>query len=210
MSNTVMYPARYWIPHVSVVSRAALLFRPVLLVPHVPLVIWHIVRLAAGGLGAWVAGVTTGRSPIGLWRMNDRSMRYLVRLTAWCIVLTDMRPPWTGRVSHLHTIRVHHEHPSAVRRARVFFRLHLAQPYLLWALPYTIGFAAWHAVGLLVMLFTARRHAWIMSPAEEWLVSVARVAAWLVVLVDEYPPYNGVQPAEVDAWFHERHQVAER
>lgn len=205
MSSTVMYPARYWIPHVSVVSRAALLLRPLLLVPHVPLVLWHLVRLGVGGFAAWAAGAATGHVPIGLWRMHDRSLRYLVRVTAWCMVLTDVRPPWTGRVSHLHTIRVHHEHAPAVRRGRVFFRLFLSQPYVLWALPYTIGFAAWHAVGVLVMLITGRRQVWIMSAAEEWLVYVARVAAWMVVVVDEYPPYNGVQPAEVGAWFHERH-----
>lgn len=202
-----MYPARYWIPHVHVVSRAALLLRPVLLLPHVPLVLWHLVRLVTGGFVAWATGVTSGRIPIGLWRMHDRSLRYLVRVAAWCMVLTDVRPPWSGHASHLHTIRVHHEYPDVVGRGRVFLRLFLLQPYVLWALPYTIGFAVWHAVGSLVMLVTARRYAWIMSAAEEWLVHVARVAAWMVVLVDEYPPYNGVQPAEVGAWFHERHPV---
>lgn len=201
-----MYPARYWIPHIGAMSRLLLLLRPVQLLPHVPFLVMHVARLVAGGMVAWLLGSLLGRIPSAVWRMNDSSLRYLVRLMAWCTMLTDVPPPFSGRASHLHTIRVHHERPDAVHRGRVLFRPFLLQPYVLCALPFTFGAAAWLVLAFPVLLITGRRQAWFASAIEEWLVYTARVAAWAVVLVDEYPPYNGVQPAEVDAWFHE-HRV---
>ncbi len=202
-----MFPARYCISHVITVSRAGIVFRAILIIPHLPVILLRVAGLALGSIAGWPTCVVMGSMPVSIWHMQDRAIRYLVRVTAWLFFLTDVRPPFSGRAVRLHAVKVHHDKPDAWGRPAALFRPFLLLPYLIWALPYTLGVACVTAVSLPVMLVTGRRPMWLIAAGEEWLVYMARVLAWACLVVDEYPPYNGVQPASIHAWFHDAQQA---
>ncbi|MDT8324941.1 MAG: DUF4389 domain-containing protein, partial [Bacteroidota bacterium] len=174
-------------------SRLVLLFRPLLLVPHLFWGLCYHLAASVVQLCSFVAIVITGRHPRGLWRFLQGYLRYRSRLGAYLLVLADHYPPFGGGEG-AHPVRVHVDFPPRLSRASVFFRLLLMLPHLFYA----IGFA--FVVGLVqffqfwTVLLLGRMAAWQFDIVHAWLIYVARIDAYMLLLVDEYPPFNGQQP----------------
>jgi len=188
-----MYPALFLAPQPAVSSRLLLLFRPLLLLPHM---FWALLYGLAAMLmqfcSFW-AIMFTGRHPRALWRFLEGYMRYRTRLSAYAMLLSDRYPPFGG-TGDGYPVRMHIEYPVRLSRAAVLFRILLLFPHMF----YGIGFA--FVVGLVqllqfwTVLLLGRMASWQYDWIHSWFIYSSRIDAYFLYLVDEYPPFNGQQP----------------
>ncbi len=87
---TVVYPERS-----SRLLMFFLLFKPLLLLPHV--IVMYVLSLVAGVvlIIAWFAVVILGRYPKGMWDFMVGFTRWQTRVNAWMLGLTDRYPPFS-------------------------------------------------------------------------------------------------------------------
>jgi hypothetical protein len=92
---------------------------------------------------------------------------------------------------------VYDQSPPVKRsRVTVFFRALLAIPHLIWLTLYGLGayiaaFCAW-----LVLLFTAKFPQGLYDFLAGYLRYTGRVCAYLLLIVDDYPPFDGGEHSE--------------
>ncbi|MBE0643321.1 MAG: DUF4389 domain-containing protein [Bacteroidetes bacterium] len=196
-----MYPAIFLLLRPDRSSRLLLIFRPLLAFPHL---FWGMLYGMAAGfvqfLSFW-AIIFTGRHPQGLWNVLERYFRYTSRLQAWSMYLTDAYPPFSGSAEKSHPIGVRVEYPARMSRATVFFRMLVLFPHYFYfigaAFVYMfVQFLTWWTI-----LFLGRMTDWQFTQISAFFVYVSRIGAYALFLVDEYPPFNGVQPRAADERF---------
>lgn len=194
-------------------NRLTVAFRPILALPHLLLVggpvavvltcsssgDGHVERSwgAGGALGAvaavcaliaWFAIVFTGRSPAGLARLSRFYLRWRVRATTYVALFRDEYPPFGDEPYPAEL-----ELPVAVEpreRLGVAFRPILVVPHLIaiWALGFAWAITtivAWFAI-----LFTGRYPRALGAFGLGVFRWTTRVEAYLLLLVDEYPPFT--------------------
>ncbi len=143
---------------------------------------------AVCALIAWFAIIFTGRSPEGLARLEAFYLRWRVRAVAYVALFRDEYPPF-GDESYPAEIEL----PALVEprdRLTVGFRPILAIPQLfcIWALGFAWGITtivAWFAI-----LFTGRYPRALYDFGLGCFRWTVRVEAYLLLLVDEYPPFT--------------------
>ncbi len=196
-----MYPAIFQLPRPERSRRLFLIFRPLLAIPHM---VWAMLYGFVAGiiqfLSFW-AIIFSGRHPKGLWSFLADYFRYSWRLQAWSMYLTDEYPPFDGNADRNYPIGVRLEHPSRMSRATVFFRLLILLPHGFYfigaAFVYMIvQFLTWWTI-----LFLGRMAEWQFAQASSFFIYTARLNAYMLYLVDEYPPFNGVQPRAAEEQF---------
>jgi hypothetical protein len=180
-------------------NRLTAALRPILSIPHMILVgpgAWFHRLDSAGLIGAaayvlaivnWFSLLVTGGSIKGIRDFQLYYLRWRTRALAYMGLLVDQYPPF-GDGPYPATIEV--TEPTVRDRASIAVRLILAVPHLVvlfflvlaWALV-TVG--AWLAI-----LFTARYPASLHPFALGVMRWVLRVEAYLLLLVDEYPPFT--------------------
>jgi hypothetical protein len=143
---------------------------------------------AVCALIAWFAIIFTGRAPDGLARLEAFYLRWRVRSSAYVALFRDEYPPF-GDDSYPAEIDL-----PPVREPRdrlgVAFRPILAIPHLIaiWALGIAWGVTtvvAWFAI-----LFTGRYPRSLYEFGLGCFRWTTRVEAYLLLLVDEYPPFT--------------------
>jgi len=128
--------------------RLAVLFRPVLFVPHyVVIAVWSVLALAVVVL-AWLILLVAGRMPVALHRFLAAYLRYTGQATAWLFLLSGRYPDPARTQTHPFAITV----PDAVAQPRLvtLFRAVLALPALVLATVLRVvlslsSIAAWFA-----------------------------------------------------------------
>jgi hypothetical protein len=196
-----MYPAIILLPQADRCSRLLLLFRPLLAIPHL---LWAVLYgLGAGLLHvlAFWAIVFTGRHPKALWDMLLRYFSYLVRLQAWMLWLTDRYPPFTGATASGHPVAVRIAYPERMSRATVVFRMLLLFPHLFFFIGYSFVCAFVQFLTWWTILFIGRMAAWQYRYITAYCLYTLRLNAYMLLLVDEYPPFNGLQPRAAEVRF---------
>lgn len=195
-----MYPALFSVDRPASSSRLLLLFRPLLVIPHMFWAALYGFAAVFVQLCAFWVILFTGRHPRGLWGFLENYMRYRSRLTAYMLLLSDRYPPFGGGEGE-HPVRIHLRYPERLSRAAVFFRMLLLIPHMF----YGIGFAFVVAVVQLLQFWTVlllgRMAAWQFDWVHAWFIYTARVDAYVLYLVDEYPPFNGQQPRAATEFF---------
>lgn len=143
---------------------------------------------AVCALIAWFAIIFTGRSPEGLARLEAFYLRWRVRSSAYVALFRDEYPPF-GDESYPAEIEL--PAPAEPRdRLTVAFRPILAIPHLfaIWALGFAWGvttLVAWFAI-----LFTGKYPRALYHFGLGCFRWTTRVEAYLLLLVDEYPPFS--------------------
>ena len=180
-------------------NRLTAALRPILAIPHMILVgpgAWLHRLDSAGLIGAaayvlalvnWFAILVTGESIKGIRDFQLYYLRWRTRAVAYMALFVDPYPPF-GEGPYPATIAV--TEPTVRDRATIAVRLILAVPHLVvlfflvlaWVLC-TIG--AWFAI-----LFTGRYPASLYTFAVGVMRWTLRVEAYLLLLVDEYPPFT--------------------
>lgn len=196
-----MYPAMFFLPRPERSSRLLLLFRPLLAVPHL---LWSLLfALVAGAvqfLSFWCI-VFAGRHPRALWGVLDRYFRYSSLLQAWMMFLADAYPPFTGSADRVYPVALRVTYPERMSRATVFFRLLLLFPHYFFAIGFSFVYGIVQFLTWWTILFAGRSADWQYASAASYFIYTARLGAYTLFLVDEYPPFNGVQPRAAELNF---------
>lgn len=189
-----MYPAVFDIPRVERNSRLLLLLRPVLLLPFLPWGILYTLAMTAVHFIAWFAILFTGRHPHVLWDFLEGYFRFMATLSSYTLLLTDKYPPFVPGSAERPALRNRIDHPERVSRAGTLFRPLLLAPHFFFAVGYGAVFCVLFGITWWTVLLLGRMTDW----QYRWLVSFfiynARIRAYSLLLVDEYPPFNGAQP----------------
>lgn len=88
--------------------------------------------------------------------------------------------------------------PEQRNRLTVFFRLIVVIPHLIWACLYGFAFGVVVLIAWFVIVFTARWPSGMYEFAAGFLRFYGRVLAYLYLVSDTYPPFDGGEHPEYD------------
>ncbi len=197
------YPISLEIEYQERLSRLSTLFRLILLIPLAIFVtmLAGSVDGAALGDGAWYSLGTLGtlvlvhwiviflrqRPATWLFDVIVHIQRFVLRATAYFLLLTDKYPPFEG--DWLLSYEV--ERPEKLSRWTIlFWKLLTAIPHfiiliVLWFVVVVVVVISWFAI-----LFTGRFPRGLHGLVAGWLQWQARVIAYVMSLTDQYPPFS--------------------
>jgi hypothetical protein len=208
-----LHPVRLRVvPDLTDRNRLTVAFRCILAIPHLLLVGGPIAAFitwssndggvqrswgAGGVLGAvafvcaiiaWFAIVFTAEAPNGLWKLSAFYLRWRVRSSAYMALLRDEYPPFGDGE---YPVEVDIPVPLEPRdRLGVAFRPILAIPHLIavWALG--LAWAVTIVIAWFAILFTGSYPRALYEFGLGVLRWTTRVEAYLLLLVDAYPPFT--------------------
>ncbi len=199
----VKYPVTVHVdPQLQNKSRLTTAFRPLLAIPHA-IVVGPIVRASAGhdnspglltmvayflAVVSWFAILVTGRHPKGIRDFCLYYLRWRTRALAYMALFVDKYPPF-GDEPYPATIEI--AEPSIQRDAvGVALRLLLAVPHLLALVVLLVGWLFVTIAAWFIVLFTGLYPVSLYRFALGVMTWALRVEAYLLLLVDEYPPFS--------------------
>jgi hypothetical protein len=172
-------------------NRLTTFFRLLLVIPvAIVLYVFGIVASIAVVI-AWFAIVITGRYPQGLYDFVADFNRFLARVTAYAVLLSDPYPPFSGAEDPSYPVRMRFSGPLArYSRLKTLFRIVLAIPimvlrYVLNLLLEVGAFAAWF-----VILFTGKMPRGLFDLMVLANSYTARSDAYVFLLTETYPPFQ--------------------
>jgi hypothetical protein len=181
-------------------NRLTAFFRPFLAIPHTILagpLVWFYRSGSLGLLGAaaYFLAVVNGISLVALRRglpgARDFALYYLrwrTRALAYTTLLTDAYPPFGDGAYPATTAVI--EPPNPRDRLAIALRPILVLPHIIVLAFVVVAWAVTTVLAWFAILFTGRMPASLFSfgaGAMQWTV---RVEAYLLLLVDEYPPFS--------------------
>lgn len=185
------YPVTFEVDYVERRNRLTAFFRLLLAIP-VAFVLYVFGIVASFAIViAWFAIVITGRYPKGLYDFVADFNRFVARVTAYALLLTDAYPPFSGSDDASYPVRMHFAGPlEQYSRLKTFFRIILAIPILI--LRYAINLlleigaiAAWF-----VILVTGKMPRGLFDLMVLASSYTARSDAYWFLLTETYPPFQ--------------------
>ncbi|HEY9244630.1 MAG TPA: DUF4389 domain-containing protein [Streptosporangiaceae bacterium] len=181
-------------------NRLTVLVRIILAIPH--LVVLYALSIAAEVvlIICWFAALFLGRLPEGLADFLSGYLRWVTRVQAYLLLLTDQYPPFAlGEVDYPVQILLR---PGRLNRLAVLFRIILAIPASLLATLVILGmetivlFVTW-----LIVLIMGRMPGALYQAFAAGLRYYLRYSGYLFLLTGTYPwGLFGDQPATVTGW----------
>jgi hypothetical protein len=181
-------------------NRLTVLVRIILAIPH--LVVLYALSIAAEVvlIICWFAALFLGRLPEGLADFLSGYLRWVTRVQAYLLLLTDQYPPFAlGEVDYPVQILLR---PGRLNRLAVLFRIILAIPASLLATLVILGmetivlFVTW-----LIVLIMGRMPGALYQAFAAGLRYYLRHAGYLFLLTGTYPwGLFGDQPETVTGW----------
>ena len=208
------YPARLSARLDEPLSRWKWLVKWFLAIPHVIVLVFLWIAYFVLTICAWFAILFTGRYPRGMFDFNVGVMRWTWRVTAYAIhaISTDRYPPFSLGEHPEYPATLAVDYPERLSRGLIFVKWLLALPQLIitgilvdggiyWS-----GHSNWYGpsglLGLLsliagvALLFTAQYPRGLFDliiGLNRWGL---RVAAYVFLMTDEYPPFRLDQGGE--------------
>jgi hypothetical protein len=190
----VSYPVIFEADYVERRNRLTSFFRLILVIPvAIVLYVFGIVASIAI-LIAWFAIVITGRYPAGLYKFVADFNRFVARVTAYAVQLSDAYPPFSGADDPSYPVRMQFSGAlQSYSRLKTFFRIILAIPIMI--LRYVMGLlleigalAAW-----VVIVVTGKMPRGLFDLMVLANSYTARSDAYLYLLTETYPPFQDEQ-----------------
>jgi Domain of unknown function (DUF4389) len=187
----VSYPVTFEVDYVERRNRLTTFFRLLLMIPVA--IVLYVFGIVAGIaiVIAWFAIVIIGRYPKGLYNFVADFNRFLARVTAYAVLLSDPYPPFSGADDAAYPVRMNFSGPlERYSRLKTFFRIILAIPimvlrYVLNLLLEIGAFAAWF-----VILFTGKMPRGLFDLMVLANSYTARSDAYVFLLTETYPPFQ--------------------
>lgn len=175
-------------------NRLTVVFRLILLIPHlVWLGLWGLVIVAAGWV-FWLIALFNGRLPDGIHGFVARFTRYSTRVYAYGCLLADPFPPFSGREGN-YVVDLQIDGPQEQSRLSIFFRMLLAIPAFLLAYVFRILMNVLALVAWFYALFTGRMSEGLEDLGTYVLRYEAQTYAYVFLLTSEYPSLEGAPTA---------------
>ena len=190
MSSNPPYPVRLTGSDDLVRSRLTVLFRLVLLIPHVLVLMLYGLAAFLAVIGAWFVALFTGRVPAGLHDFLASYVRYSAYVIAYATILTDPFPPFNGDARYALAVEI--DAPVPQNRLTVLFRAVLVFPcmvllgYVLDPLLALVAIGCWF-----VALVTGRVPAGLQRVGLWILRFRVRSYAYALLVNPRYPSFGG-------------------
>jgi uncharacterized protein DUF4389 len=180
-------------------NRLTTALRPILSIPHMILVgpgAWFHRLDSAGLLGGaayvlavvnWFAMLVTGESIKGIRDFQLYYLRWRARAVAYMALFVDSYPPF-GDQPYPATIEV--KEPTVRDRATIAVRPLLAVPHLVALFFLVLAWAFCTVIAWFAILFTGKYPESLYEFGLGVMRWMLRVEAYLLLLVDEYPPFD--------------------
>jgi len=187
----VSYPVTFEADYAEQRNRLTTFFRLILAIPvAIVLYVFGIVASIAIVI-AWFAIVITGRYPKGLYSFVADFNRFVARVTAYAVLLTDAYPPFSGADDPAYPVRMRFSGPlDSYSRLKTLLRFILAIPIMV--LRYVMGLllevgaiAAWF-----VILVTGKMPRGLFDLMVLANSYTARSDAYIYLLTETYPPFQ--------------------
>jgi hypothetical protein len=202
--SAATYPARVNARLDQPLSRWLWLVKWVLVLPHYVVLAFLWLAFAVLSVVAGIAILVTGRYPRGIFDFNVGVLRWTWRVQYYAIgaFATDQYPPFSLEDDPGYPAHFDVEYPGQLSRGLVLVKWWLlALPHYLIVTAFTGGavWAAWHFGGLVSLLaviaavivaFTGSYPASIYDFVLGMNRWVLRVAAYVSLMTDEYPPFR--------------------
>ncbi|MCH7739683.1 MAG: DUF4389 domain-containing protein [Chloroflexi bacterium] len=146
-------------------------------------------------IGSFIAILATGKYPEQLFQFNAGFIRWLTRVQIYLGYLTDDYPPFNTRLGD-NALYFDVQNPGSISRGnasiRFFFGwLYAGIPHGVALLVYGIAVGFVGIYGALSILFTGTYPEGAFNFVVGWYRWATRLACYLLLLNDEYPPFNG-------------------
>jgi hypothetical protein len=181
-------------------NRLTTAFRPILAIPHAILAGPMYWSGRTGGLGliggaayvlaivSWFSLLITGRQPIGAREFCLFYLRWRSRALAYMALFRDEYPPF-GDGPYAASVDV--VEPSVPRdQGSIALRLLLALPHIVVLCFLLLGWLVTSVIAWFAILFTGSYPSSMCSFGTGVMRWALRVEAYLLLLVDEYPPFT--------------------
>lgn len=188
---TAEYPVKVDIGGPQPQNRLSVLLRLIFAIPAA--IVAAVIAIAAAVVTviAWFAILITGGFPEGLLRFAIGAQRWITRVTAYTLLLTDKYPPFSLDDDTEYPVRfLSAEEISGRNRLTTLFRIIMIIPhYIIIAV---LGYAAYIVafIGWFAALFTGSLPAGLHTFLAGYVRWNARYMAYAGLLVDEYPPFS--------------------
>lgn len=187
------YPVTFEADYAEQRNRLTTFFRLILMIP-VAIVLYVFLIVAYFAIViAWFAIVITGHYPKGLYKFVADTNRFLARVTAYGVLLTDAYPPFNGADNAAYPVRMAFVELGEYSRLKTLFRIILAIPIMI--LRYVMGLlleigalAAW-----IVIVVTGKMPRGLFDLMVLANSYTARSDAYLFLLTETYPPFQDEQ-----------------
>ena len=198
-----MYPMLIHVTRMEHSSRLLALFRPLLLFPHYFWqLVYGLIAFAIQFVSFW-AIIFTGRHPQMLWDIVEGYFRYSTKLTGYSLFLMDSYPPFLGGDERPCAIRIRVRYPEKLSRITTLFRPLLLVPHLFILWPYFFYIMFIQMLTVPIVLVLGRLPDWLHRQLTSWFLYYSRLNAYSLLLVDEYPPFHGMQPLAAETMFQD-------
>jgi hypothetical protein len=187
----VSYPVTFEADYAEQRNRLTTFFRLILAIPVA--IVLYVFGIVAGIaiVIAWFAIVITGRYPKGLYSFVADFNRFVARVTAYTVLLTDAYPPFGGADDPAYPVRMRFSGPlESYSRLKTLLRFILAIPIMV--LRYVMGLllevgaiAAWF-----VILVTGKMPRGLFDLMVLANSYTARSDAYIYLLTETYPPFQ--------------------
>jgi hypothetical protein len=174
-------------PRVTDCDRLTVAVRLILAIPHGFLGDLLGAKASAMAVVSWFKLLITGEHPQGIREFSLYWLRWQARTLAYVMLFVDTHPPF-GDDDYPTGIEV--TNPSIPRsRATIAVRLLLAVPHCALGFFLMIGWGVTTAIAWFTILFTGSYPASLLPFSTGVMRWLLRVEAYLLLLVDEYPPF---------------------
>jgi hypothetical protein len=186
------YPVRFNVEYPAGLSRWLVFVKWLLAIPH--FVVLYFLQLAASIVGfiAFFAILFTKKYPKGLFDFYVGWLRWAVNVNSYVMLMRDEYPPFSWEEA-TYPVALSIEYPQELSRWLIFVKWLLAVPHYIVLL--LLGIAAYFVVifAFFVILFTKKFPESLFDFVVGVLRYQQRVAAYVGLLRDEYPPFS-MQP----------------
>lgn len=185
------YPVQLEVDPAVPQNRLAVLLRLILMIPHI--IIWYFLGIVQEvvGLLSWIVIVITGRFPAGLHRFATGLLRWSARLNAYASLLTGVYPPFSIGEEPRYPVRLSvAEQTTGRNRLTALVRIILVLPHVIALAIVGILVTLVEIVAWLVAIVIGRVPDGLHALIAGYNVWGARVNAYFLLLVDDYPPFS--------------------
>jgi hypothetical protein len=167
-------------------SRLTVLFRWLLVIPHVFVLFFLQIAFFFMGLVGWFAALFTGRLPDGIHDFMSGVVRYQTRVGGYNSLLTDTYPPFALSAESRYPVEYETSHEN-LNRVAVLFRYILAIPAHFLLFFVSLGFGIIQFFGWFVVLITGRVPESFFDASAGLVRYQTRVNSYYWLLTPAYP-----------------------
>lgn len=166
------------------------LIKWLLLIPQYIVLFFLLIGAAFVAFISFFAVLFTAKYPEGMWNFMVGVQRWLLRVTAYQMLITDKYPPFTLEETPDDTVRLLADYPERVSRWRPFFAWLLVIPYAIVAALIIMVAQICSFIAFFTIIFTKKVPDGLFDVIRIALNWQLRSSFYMYYMSTEYPPFE--------------------